>query len=206
MVEQNKINKYSDQLTVNDLLIATNKISSADDLIFSTDATNSVVFENSTNTILDLNSSGQLVNPFQVSFLSYLLVSLNNVTGGNIPFVMYFDTTKYDIGGNFDDQYFTAPQAGLYYFSCSCVVTGLSAAMISLRLNLVTSNQTFNSFTNGYVISTSGTQASIFGNIITQMDAADDCSIELTVSGGSQTADVSGAATLRTYFSGHRIA
>jgi hypothetical protein len=206
MAEQNKINNISEQLQVNDISFSGNTISSATDLILSTDNMDAILFQNSSNTLFDLTSNGQLTNPYQISFLSYASVTQDNVTGSGGPYVVYFDTTKYDIGGHFDDQYFIAPVTGLYYFSCSCVLNGLSAGMTSLRLNLTTSNQTYNSFTNAYGISTVGSQSSIHANIITQMDAADVCSIEVTVSGGTATADMQGAATLRTFFSGHRIA
>ena len=206
MAEQNKINNFSDGLVVNDLTFSGNTISSASNLVFSTNNVDSILFENSTNTILDLTSNGQLTNPYQISFLSSASVTQDNISGNNTPYVVYFDLTKYDIGGHFDDQYFTAPVAGIYYFSCSCVLNGLSSSMTSLRLNLVTSNQIYNSFTNGYGISTVGSQPSIHGNIIAQMDAGDSCSIEVTVSGGTSTADMQGASTLRTYISGHRIA
>ena len=206
MATQNKINNFSNGLTVNDLLMSGNTISSDTDLVFTINPTYNLIFENSTNTILNLTSDGELTTPYQVSFLSSTSSLQANVTGGAVPYVMYFDLTKYDIGGHFDDQYFVAPVSGIYYFSCSCVVTGLISAMTSLRINLVTSIQTYNAFTNAYGISTAGTQSSISINIITQMDIGDICNIELTITGGTTTADVDGASTLRTYFSGHRIA
>jgi hypothetical protein len=206
MAEQNKINNLSEQLQINDLSFSGSTISSASNLVFSTDNVDSIIFQNSTDTIFDLNTTGQLITPYQVSFLSSASVTQDNISGNGTPYVVYFDLTKYDIGGHFDDQYFTVPVAGIYYFSCSCVLNGLSSAMTSLRLNLVTSNQIYNSFTNAYGISTIGSQSSIHGNIIAQMDAADSCSIEVTVTGGTLTADMQGAATLRTFISGHRIA
>jgi len=206
MTEQNKINKYSKQLQVNDLSLSANTISSSTDLIFSSDATNLIKFENATVPILNLNSNGELTNTFQDSFLVSSNIDNLNVTGNGITFTLTFPVIKYDIGNNFFVDSFTAPAAGLYYFSCSCTFTGLLSGMTSARLNLFTSLQTYNSFTNAFKISTSGSLGSVRNDIITKMDAGDLCNMQLTISGSSLTADVSGASTLRTYFSGHRIA
>lgn len=206
MAQQNKVNNLTDGITINNLSISGSTISSNTDLTFSTDGTNALVFENATVPIFNLTSDGEMTNPYQVSFLSNSTTTENNKTGSGIPYTLYFDQSVYNIGGHFDDYTFTAPVSGVYYFSCSCVYTGLSSAMTSARLNLVTSNQIYNSFTNAYAISTTGTQGSISGNIVTQMDAADTCTFELTISGGTLTADVEGSSTFRTFISGHRIA
>lgn len=207
MAEQNNINKYSKQLQVNSLALSANTISSSTDLVFASDATNLIQFENATVPILSLKSNGELSNPFQDSFLAQSTIDNLNVTGNGITFTLTFGSIIYDIGNNFIVDTFTAPAAGMYYFASSCVFTGLLSGMTSGRLNLFTSLQTYNSFTNAFKISNSGSLGSVQNSIITKMDQGDVCNMQLTISGSSLTADVSGSATkLRTYFSGHRVA
>jgi len=203
---QNSINNSSFGLTVGNISMGTNTMSSTSgDFTIEANASNSVVMKNGVTTLLSMNSSGIQTLPKQCGFIARRTSNQNDVTGDGTVFVPTFTAEPFDTNNNFSDPTFTAPVTGKYYFSVATTFTQIIAAMLTGTTKLITSNRTYTKHWNPFSAYTDTGSLNSSGQlfVIADMDAADTASISVTISGSTKTADFRGfAIVMSSYFNG----
>ncbi len=180
--------------------------STSGDLIFLTD-TDNIQLSNGTDTTMNVSTLGIQTLPLQSCFLAYLSANIDNSTGAGTDVTINFDTEVKDLNADYSAGTFTAPVTGKYIFCSNVTFTGLSVAMTSGRIKIVTSNWEFQNVNNAQAMSSVGDNGSIFLSVITTMDASDTAQVVFQISGGAgTTADIVGSSTLQTFFCGALIA
>ena len=159
-----------------------------------------------------IDSDGAVTKPNQPAFFVGTTNNIDNVTGDGTAYTVLFPTEQFDTGGDYDTSTgkFTAPVAGKYQFNSVLWVGGLTSSHTAVDLTLVT--DTTRSavqlvYLNPYAIA-SGTDATVGGSCIIDMDAGDYAYIRYTVHNGTKVCDVrgSGAASApRSHFSGFLV-
>ena len=146
-------------------------------------------------------NAGNVTKPATAAFLAYNSASDTNVTGNGAVATIDFDTEVFDQGSDFTGDTFTAPVTGRYQLNTGVAVAGLGTAT-GIVLKILTSNRTYASSVFDGSAGTI-TDYTCMNSVLADMDAADTCTITVTVTGISgDTADISGAADGRTQFSG----
>ena len=138
-------------------------------------------------------------------FLAYNSATDTDVTGNGATVTVDFDTEVFDQGNNFSADTFTAPVTGKYHLTVQTLVGDLTALMTAYTYNLVTSNRTYQQIEN--ITPIAGGNLPLTISVVADMDAGDTATATLRVQNGvGDTADILGAATLRTFFSGVQVA
>jgi len=204
----NNINNTSSDLTVDNLSINANTLSSVSgDLIVESDGTNEIIFNNGTSDLMIMSSDGEQTLPLQPSFLAYANADVLNQTGSGTIVDVGFNTEVFDVGGNYASDVFTAPVDGKYLLTTTVSFYNITSSMDNGWIRIVTSNVNFQFSANFYNLATPTFEGSISLSCICQMEAADTASVKLRIqNGASNTADLAGDATdLVTYFSGQLL-
>ncbi len=207
-MEINRINNVFTDGDIGNINFSSSTISSTTgDLILLID-TDDIQFNNGTDVTMNVTSTGIQTLPLQSCFLAYLSANVDNSTGAGAEVTINFDTEVKDLNGDFSSgTTFTAPIFGKYLFCSNVTFSGLSVAMTSARLKIVTSNIEYQNVNNAQAMSSTGDNGSIFLSVITTMDAADTAQVLFQVSGGAgSTADIIGSSTLQTFFCGGLLA
>lgn len=206
-MKQNAISRNSSVLAVDSLTVTANAItSSSAGIYFTGNGSNNITFTNGASNIFNMTSDGYKTNPLLPAFLAYASADVLNVTGNATDVVVGFNTEVYDQSSNFASNVFTAPVTGKYLFLTNVTFTGLSAAMTTCRLRIITSLDIFERKYNAYNISNTGTNGSLNLCVSTEMTAADTAEIHLQISNGAgDTADIAGGSELITYFCGQQL-
>ena len=117
-----------------------------------------------------------------VAFMVYPSGMISNLAINTLH-VMTMDTERFDVGGNFASNTFTAPVTGKYIFQSSWSVDHVTAAWTIIDLNLKTSNRDLRAF---YINSGDDIFAGTFiitaGHIV-DMDAGDTSTQVMRVAG-----------------------
>jgi len=158
---------------------------------------------NSNTTWMTVSADEEVNMPLQPCFHAYLSAGVNDITGDGTNYTVVWDAERFDQGGDFASNTFTAPISGRYllsfHFSTS---TGIDTSVDTVATYIVTSDVTFTTLmsdTNdmGYV-----RHSSIA--VVCNMDAADTATTAVQIVGGAATVDLE--ATGYTHFSGCLIA
>ena len=203
-MEQNTINRNSENITVNSLSINGGTIaSSSSGMILKSNSTDDITFTNGTSTIFNMTSTGYKTNPLQPGFLVYANALLTNVTGNGTNYLVPFNTSAYNIGSHFSTDTFTAPISGKYLFISNITYTGLTSAMTGCRIRFLLTSTTIDRTFHGYNNSNAGTNGSINVCSTINMTAGDTAQVYFLLSNGAgNTADIAGGTELETYFCG----
>jgi len=153
----------------------------------------------SINTSIAISSAGEVTMPSQPAFLASNSLA-SNVTGDGTTYTMVYANEIYDQNSDFDGtSTFTAPVTGRYLFCASIVLGELSASFTAGSMRIVTSNRTITADSANYGAERSGSNILIISvSHMVDMDAADTCTIDVTVSGSTKTVDTNANG----YFSG----
>jgi len=162
-----------------------------------------------TTDVMVATTAGEITYPLQPAFLARGLVQ-NNVTGAGTPYTVLFNSaTIYDQNSDFSSPTFTAPVTGRYKFDTSLVVGGVTVAMTSGIVEVVTSNRSYVIWSGNPGTAASVSAAfTINGSVEADMDAADTATVLITLANGvGDTADILNSTT-QTYpsFSGYLFA
>ncbi len=153
-------------------------------------------------TAISIDADEIVTMPKQPSFNASISSGTDNVTGDGTTYTVVFNVENLDQNADWDGTTFTAPVAGVYVFCAHWRLDSVAADQDDKKLNIVTSNKTFESFRqDANLMATTETATS---SVVCDMDAADTAIMQLRMSGGSKVNDVSGGTN--TWFSGAKIA
>lgn len=157
---------------------------------------------------IEIFTTGEYVQPRNCRFTATLSATIPNVTGDSTVYTAIFDTEVVDTGNNYDNTtgLFTAPVDGVYFFSATIALEGITAAM----------NQTNFLFgVNGTTViyqpsslQSVGVHAPSFGLVgtsIFKLTAGDTVGVLIEITGGAKVADLDGSGypgTQANLFSG----
>lgn len=161
-------------------------------------ATNSLAITTSSTQAVNVDASGNILQPTQPSFLVSRAAALGNAQTGDVD-PMSFPTEAYDIGGNFTSNVFTAPVTGKYFFAYSVNIgprAGTPATFF--RVKLSTSNGIFTDFHEAPVV-----DESYSASIVCDMDSGDTAKVVVDVALGTTT--WSSEVDALSYFTGTLI-
>jgi len=150
------------------------------------------------NTVIQINSDGEINKPLQPTFSSYMTTN-QNVSAGTAVTVQ-FDAERFDIGGNFNttSYIFTAPVDGKYSLNATIRLNSLDSAATQYQLRLITSNQTYYNVIDPN-FATDLNYYTMTLSVVADMDANDTAYIEIYQEGGTeQTTIESGDYTFFT--------
>lgn len=153
-----------------------------------------------------LGSAAYTNTPTVSNFLAHNSVTDLNVTGDSTQYTVLFDTEIFDSGGNYNPAtgIFTAPASGKYRFSASVRFDGLTTAMTTQAIVLVTSNRSYQVV--DVITSPPFITRVLTITVLADMDINDTAHISVHASGGAKVASVFGdATTISTFFSGEFV-
>lgn len=161
------------------------------------------------NNVMEVTESGKVNFPGQPCFLAFKDATSTNVTGNATNYTVPFNSEVYDIGSNYNNAtgVFTAPVTGKYWFSFAVRLGDITSSHTA-RLAVFTSNRSYALCARGasLMMNSSG-QATFYGEIFTDMDAADTMYVQMYSNGeGTDANDVIGDGTgLYTYICGRLV-
>lgn len=137
-----------------------------------------------------------MLNTGQPAFLA-LAGNQLNVTGDATLYTVTFANAEiFDQANNFDGtSTFTAPLTGKYRFDVIVRVDGVTAGATVSYLEIVTSNRTYVPFYRAAASGNLGSEFTMSGSALCDMDAADTCVVKVKVSGLGAVVDISGTVT-----------
>ena len=158
---------------------------------------------NAGSTGIAIDSVGAVNMAAQPAFLAVLDTTDSNVTGGGSVYTLGGGNALgviFDQGSDFTGgDTFTAPITGRYLLSFGMRLGGLATDQTLQEANVITSNRIYR-FRND-LAGAGVTNSQAFGTVVADMDATDEATVTLTMSGGSDVVDVETNAAA-TYFAG----
>lgn len=163
-----------------------------------------------TTNVIRIKRTGEITMPLQSAFSAYLGTADNNVTGNGATYTLGSGnalTEIFDQNADFNTNgTFTAPVTGKYFLSATVRSSGITNAMTSGEIMLVTTARTYyssyvNPYAAGYV---GGVYYTFTVSTLADMTAGDTATVQLIISGGAgDTADID--AGNRTFFTGYLV-
>jgi hypothetical protein len=132
----------------------------------------------------------------QPAFSAYANAPLTAVTGDGTNYIVNYNTVAYDQNSNFSaNTIFTAPVNGIYYFTYSMVLTGLTSSHVAGQSYLVCSSGEiqYGVRLNPWATSDGGNIA-FEGNGLFKMTAGQTMSVNVQISSGAKVVAVYGGA------------
>lgn len=154
----------------------------------------------------NINMAGNVLKSTNPAFLGYLAATVNNKTGDGTTYTLGTDalTEVYDRGTNFTTAgVFTAPVTGIYDLRAQVDVSGCTIAT-GFTIAIVTTTRTY-SYTFNKAAGSQSETVSI--SALCDMTATNTAHVNITVTGeAAATCEITGGATLQTYFCGALVA
>ena len=132
----------------------------------------------------------------------------SNCTGNGTAVTVGFGTEVYDLASNYDGtDTLTAGVAGKYILACEVSFTGVTTAMVTGYISIVTSNRTYKKWVHpsNMEAQSGGNTLSLHLSAIADMDASDTATVQVSLNEGAQVADIVSTAE-QTWFSGALLA
>ena len=154
-------------------------------------------FKNGGTQGFTLLEDGSVTNPLQPAFLVFPSGDQDNIASGD---TVAFATERFDQGGDFASNTFTAPVTGRYQMSYCLRIDNVESDAIYTRTRLITSNRTIQP-TIIDLRNLSGDPAywHFQVSILTDMDANDTAYVQFNQSQGTTQADIQ----VTSFFSGY---
>ena len=179
--------------------------SAADELVI-TDSTG----PSAGNKLWDMTSDGERTMPLQPAFFANITALIPNVTGNGTQFLIPFNNTRFDQGGDFNTGtgIFTAPKTGRYQFFWRVRVEELVEGSSTTTFSVVeTSNIDYEGMFARPGSAMSAGKFNVGGGVLCDMDAADTANVIVTSDGLGLVVDIESITTgvLLTHFSGSLV-
>lgn len=106
--------------------------------------TDTLSFRSGNDVRMTISGDGEVLMPAQPSFLAQPSTAQNNVgiTDGT-SVTIALGTERYDVGGNFASNTFTAPVTGKYLLSATVYILNIDSAAVYIQFVLATSNRSY---------------------------------------------------------------
>ena len=165
-------------------------------------AINGITSDYTAGTALNIDSSGRVTTPQQVSFRAQKTV---DQTGGSGSVTVTWDSMAYDVGSNFNlgTSKFIAPVTGKYAFSAGLRIDSIDTAAGYYLIRIVTSNSNYQWIIDPN-FSSDLQYMSFTVSTIADMDASDTVFVELLQSAGHAATHVHGSLGY-DWFCGHLL-
>lgn len=140
----------------------------------------------------NMSSDGERTLPAQPAFFVEANNSQDNLAINTVIEVI-FNTERFDIGGNFASNTFTAPVTGKYVLSAMLLLTNMDSAA-RYEMKIVTSNRSKTiSLDPRQFAGDVAANWPLGGSFLFDMDSSDTCTITIQQIGGSQQTDIDNA-------------
>jgi len=146
--------------------------------------------------------NGYVTKPLQPAFMAHPGgTAQNNVANAD---VIAFGTERFDLGGDFASNTFTAPVTGKYHFDINLNFNGFDQDFTYVWMFLNTSNSDY------YIHLIQGNMAdddgymNFGGSLLVDMDASDTAKVKLQIAGGAAQMDI--ITQTSSSFSGYLVA
>jgi hypothetical protein len=155
-------------------------------------------------------ATNNAVNRPKISFNAYLNPTVTDVTGDSTVYTVIFNTELFDIGGGYNNGtgVFTAPVTGKYNFSTTVSLGDIAAAHTFGLVSIVTTGGEYYLNAGNYAAMRTLTPNDTYiinGSVTCAMTAGDLAVVRVVVYNGTKVVNVTGSATIVTYFSGYLI-
>lgn len=150
-----------------------------------------------TNDTFVITDAGERTMPLNPALQAQRGTDQFNVTGDGTVYMVPNNIEVFDVGGNYNTGTFTftAPVTGKYVLSIYTVVNFLNSNHSANLIDIVTSNRTFNGEQYANVVVVPEGRLGPLATVLTDMDAADTATSQLTVSGGSLSVGLQGGTS-----------
>jgi len=153
------------------------------ELVFATANTGGGVSER-----MRIDSDGIVTKPFQPAFMVQLSTLQTNIAINGTRTVL-FDTERFDVGGNFSSNTFTAPVTGKYQLNVEIRMDSVDSGATYYHLYLITSNRTYHTIMDpNFTFDLS--YHSISTSVLTDMDANDTAYVAIYQAAGNAQTDI----------------
>lgn len=162
-----------------------------------------------TTNVMSVDINGTVSLPLTPAFLGVVGSTASAVTGDGTAYTIISYTSQFDQNSNFNASsgVFTAPIAGIYYFSGTVLLGSVGVAHTAETFTLTTSTSIyFGNYASPGLMKDANNNVSYNVTTFAKMSAADTASLIITVSNSTKTVDVVGgtpATNSVTYFSGY---
>lgn len=168
--------------------------------------TSDMTMASATGTVMSALDTGEINYPLQPAFLAYNSFPDANATGGGGVVTCQLDGEYFDQNGDFNTgtSTFTAPVAGIYQISGGIALTNISTADLSFLIFRSTNKDVICDIANPSAQADTGSNYSMVGAALIDMDAGDVLTLAITCSGQATTVTISGnPISPLTYLSGY---
>ena len=135
------------------------------------------------------NEAGEITKPLQPAFLVQPTSTQSNIANDGSYVTIVLGTERFDAGGNFASNTFTAPVTGKYCLSASLYMAAMDSAATYMQIYLRTSNRDYVNLlhTAGFDVDGYNT---MHITVLADMDAADTCTLVALQSEGTAQTDI----------------
>ena len=149
---------------------------------------------------MKIHSEGYVTMPAQPAFLARPTSTQNNVAENE---VIVFGTEIFDQGADFSSNTFTAPVTGRYQLNAAIRVSPLDTAATWNRLEVITSNRSYNSaIIDPGVLASDPVYWHFQTSVLAEMDAGDTAQLRWGQNGGATQVEID----IDSHFSGYLVA
>lgn len=126
-----------------------------------------------------------------VAFLCENSVEDNNITGdGTLSGTLDFDTERFDVGGDFASDTFTAPSTGKYLLGVTLLMGGVLTSHDDTQVQIITSNRTYKSERLNAGNCVAGDLLDLNFCILCDMDTSDTAIVKVQIAASTLVCDL----------------
>jgi hypothetical protein len=164
-----------------------------------------LVVDTAGNEAMTIDASGRVTKALQPCFLVQKNAQQQNLATGSYIDVT-FELERFDVGGNFASNVFTAPVTGKYQLNLNLRIDALDTDSLYTLLYLTTSNRGYYHLVDTDVYSSDLSYHVFTICTVADMDANDTAKAEILVAGGAAQSDIDGSTgDPVTWFSGYLL-
>jgi hypothetical protein len=139
-------------------------------------------------TSMTISSDGEVTKSLQPAFQVHPTSNQNNLSTGTTTVV--FGTERFDVGGNFASNTFTAPVTGKYLFTFSLYLEQVPDDASYIELYIDTSNKDYYHSFDPRGFDQDPIMFSWGMSVVADMDAGDTAAVKVVQAGGTTSLDV----------------